>query len=534
MVAGGTFGATCGATVGYFMDTRLKQKKLHDSQLEMQRLKCLVRWAGQHLGSNFHDNEEAMKLLEMVVLEFKPIAEIAANSENARKLLKVLDNWIATKTLTRLLGLYMENLLQKWRELSRAEFLQCLRVFQILSTTYRFARRQLAEEEVQFAKRMERMLLHDSVMLVMTHAHPCQTANETRVMECLVFADAIRKSRRRGSSTPPGDQDDGIMVVRRVSGMPPASSSGSRSPAHSDSDMSDEGVGVGESSSIASIGSLDHEREQEVSPAAQKVLTKPFFKNWEDFMDFNLTFKHKLPITHCEFDLLLEKEAESLNSWEVCLDRKDMRVAKKLQSSGIVSLRAWATVHGVHPLVAYHLFADPERRLRWDKIFSIIEIVEDNVQGNDIIYTLMKMGGVQPRDFLQYRRVRVQDDGTIIIIFRSAVHPSKPEDKRYIRAESFISGYILKMAPGADSSNPSLQLFILSCVDIKGLVPKFIINALAPRKPAEWVETLTKAAMEFQDADPNYSESLLGILSPRMQENPYDYEGGSVHVVDSP
>merc|ERR1712226_1674255 len=62
----------------------------------------------------------------------------------------------------------------------------------VLTTVYQQTHRVLTEQEVQFCQRMERLLLHESVILVMTHAQLYPTESETRVMECMIFADAIR------------------------------------------------------------------------------------------------------------------------------------------------------------------------------------------------------------------------------------------------------------------------------------------------------------------------------------------------------
>mmetsp|Transcript_92825 Transcript_92825/g.162343 ORF Transcript_92825/g.162343 Transcript_92825/m.162343 type:complete len:150 (-) Transcript_92825:103-552(-) len=118
------------------------------------------------------------------------------------------------------------------------------------------------------------------------------------------------------------------------------------------------------------------------------------------------------------------------------------------------------------------------------------------------------------------------DDGSIHIVLRSAVHPDMPEQKGVIRAESYISGYILTQEH--ENGTPVLKIFLMTCVDIKGLIPKWLINATAPRKPAEWVETLRKAALDYQKEHPNYKQELLEELKPFRENHPYDYEASVV------
>merc|ERR1712039_915506 len=64
----------------------------------------------------------------------------------------------------------------------------------------------------------------------------------------------------------------------------------------------------------------------------------------------------------------------------------------------------------------------------------------------------------------------------------------------------------------------------MSCCDIKGLVPKWVINMLAPKAPKEWVENLRKAALDYQQANPGYREALAGELDKYKEDDPFDYE----------
>ena len=90
--------------------------------------------------------------------------------------------------------------------------------------------------------------------------------------------------------------------------------------------------------------------------------------------------------------------------------------------------------------------------------------------------------------------------------FESCTHPGAPVMKKRIRGETHIAGYVVK--PCATKPN-STELIILSQVDIKvnsfllevlelfyqGNIPKSIVNMMAGKAPAEWVNKL-KAACE--------------------------------------
>lgn len=239
-------------------------------------------------------------------------------------------------------------------------------------------------------------------------------------------------------------------------------------------------------------------------------------------MEFDINVKHKMPITLSEFELLLQKEAESCKGWDVPIDRKDIKVAKIQTGAGCITLRAWAVVPGVNVLVAFHLFYVAEQRMRWDKVFAKQAIIVSDFHGSDILYSHLKPPVATPRDFLQYRRVRLQKDGSILIALRSAEHPDFPEDPSNIRAESYISGYVLRQE--WDGEKPMLRIFLMSCADVKGLIPKWIINHFAPRKPGEWIEGLRKAAVDFQESNPDMISELQQSVQRFGEDNPYDFE----------
>ena len=52
--------------------------------------------------------------------------------------------------------------------------------------------------------------------------------------------------------------------------------------------------------------------------------------------------------------------------------------------------------------------------------------------------------------------------------FRSAENSAYPIRKNYIRAESIITGYVIRNDPSVNGSS----LFILNHTDVKGAVPK--------------------------------------------------------------
>lgn len=526
MVGGALLGALIGTILGAIVDRRTIKARLEDSELEKKRLKSLLRWASER----HTEEDEILSLIEMVTLEFKPIADIAPKSNNARKLLKLLDQWIGKKSVTRQIWVYMEKLLQRWRELPRDQLLKSFSVLQVLTTMYQCSNRALDDTELQFVRRMERLLAHDSVKSVMAHAQQNVTQGERSKMESMVYADAMSSTTpKRGSRSPPNQSDPEMgHALGRASGDDD-DSDGEQGSGNGRGGRASTPGGTSHSPRTRSSGGGDHSSPlspegggpRTSSRGRNMVLKKPFFRDWEDFMDFDDTIKHKMPITLCEFDLLLQKESEDTKGWDVCVERKDLRIAKIMCGPGMITIRAWATFPGVLVNTAFYLFYNLDERTKWDKTFCKMAVVDSNVQGSDVVYCLMKIPTVTSRDFLQYRRVRVLEDGSILIVLRSAEHPNMPEDKSYIRVENKISGYILRQE--WEDGKPVLRMFLMTCSDVKGMIPKWIINFLAPKKPAEWMDALRKAAVDYQASHPGSGDEMKSLQ--RFKDNhTWDYE----------
>ena len=73
---------------------------------------------------------------------------------------------------------------------------------------------------------------------------------------------------------------------------------------------------------------------------------------------------------------------------------------------------------------------------------------------------------------------------------RSTEHERCPPKRNKVRAETYTSGYIIR------PTESGCSLFLVAQNDIKGLLPKFIVNREAGRVPPKWIDDLKKACMK--------------------------------------
>jgi hypothetical protein len=92
--------------------------------------------------------------------------------------------------------------------------------------------------------------------------------------------------------------------------------------------------------------------------------------------------------------------------------------------------------------------------------------------------------------------------GMITIHYKSETHPKCPEKPKMVRANTILGGYILE-----EEKNPkggyNTKMIIISQNDIKGIIPKSIVNMAAGKAPREWVKNLIKGCEEYLKTRPN-------------------------------
>ncbi|CDJ42325.1 hypothetical protein ETH_00018720 [Eimeria tenella] len=280
---------------------------------------------------------------------------------------------------------------------------------------------------------------------------------------------------------------------RKASSAPSAARSSSRASRHQQEDTNAEATNEED----AVMRQTVQEGKGEEAPAR-------LFKNYEDLINFDITLKHQTPIAPYEFQFLEEREKHDPSdpSWEQTVNQPLISVYKYISpNSPVVIVKAYAKFDGIPLAVLSRNIRDVECRLKWDTTFADYRIVENDVDGCEMIYCVMKAPfPISNRDFLQWRlTVEKPEEGVVKMMLRSADHPSIPEQSGCVRAETLISGYLMRQS----SSDPnSSSLFIVAQTDVKGLLPKWLVNSTAARAPVSWVDNLRRACKKYMEALP--------------------------------
>ena len=176
------------------------------------------------------------------------------------------------------------------------------------------------------------------------------------------------------------------------------------------------------------------------------------------------------------------------------IDEKNCKIYKRMVEGIPVILIKCIAKLPFSKDVVFEAIANLNIRRKWDSVFSELKVVNNEGEnGAEILYMVIKSPVfiVSDREFVQQRKMwkNFPTNNSHILHFISLDNPSCPKNKKYIRAETIISGYYMKDYP--DEPGHSI-LGVLSQTDLKGNVPHFLVNKFAPRSSKGWIKSLIK------------------------------------------
>ena len=105
---------------------------------------------------------------------------------------------------------------------------------------------------------------------------------------------------------------------------------------------------------------------------------------------------------------------------------------------------------------------------------------------------------VKPRDYLQRRTIAYgyPEDDSLIVCYQSVEHEDCPKKKNFVRAETILSGFIIR-----DLGNGASQFTIISQTDVKGTIPKTLVNMIAASLAPKQIEKFMGFAKKRKEED---------------------------------
>jgi len=247
--------------------------------------------------------------------------------------------------------------------------------------------------------------------------------------------------------------------------------------------------------------------------------------------------------SHCikSGDLAIErfflevKSDSSQNGWDSYCSSEKLSIWKKLdENSGVYCLKLVGCLPFPCEVVQKILF-DNSLRMAWDTVLEEVRELQSTLpDGRSLLYISMKTPiGISYRDFVHLRsnreNVECGTQGSNAVVDISVDKGVVPEREGYVRGHTFMSGGLFEpiqmdcssSSPGDASENANSNATLIGCrysmlseVDIKGNVPKSLVNAIIAKSTIDWFDSLSNACDLFQQGKliPNPNGNLGGWL----------------------
>ena len=190
-------------------------------------------------------------------------------------------------------------------------------------------------------------------------------------------------------------------------------------------------------------------------------------------------------------DVINEEPIEE-NGYQKVINESKTKIFKKVIPGYDVILIKTLCQIPFNKDIIYEAIANLEIRKKWDLSFSELKIINEKKDNKNVelLYMIIKSPSLitKDRDNVQQRKIwkNFPNNNSHILHFTSIDSPQFPKSKKYIRANTIISGYYIEDIPGENKSN----LIIVSQTDVGG--PNWLINKVAPKASKNWVNNLIK------------------------------------------
>jgi len=200
------------------------------------------------------------------------------------------------------------------------------------------------------------------------------------------------------------------------------------------------------------------------------------------------------------------KKPAAETDWEKCGSTDRVTVWRKFEEdSGLYKLKIVGKI-GVPLQVVHDCLFNHNLRLAWDTVLESIRELETTPSGSTVLHIVAKappMTMVANRDFVHIRTFRevphstTKNEKAKAIVDISVEHPQAPEIEGVVRANTLLSGGILEstLIPNMQTKglDEGTTYYMISHVDLKGYIPKTIVNLVSATTTLAWFESLAGA-----------------------------------------
>jgi hypothetical protein len=229
--------------------------------------------------------------------------------------------------------------------------------------------------------------------------------------------------------------------------------------------------------------------------------------------ELNADLQAKIDKAIDDFIVELKKPATETD-WEKCGSNDRVTVWRKFEeNSGLYKLKIVGKIN-VPPEVVSEVLFNHKLRLAWDSVLESINEIDTTPFGSTVLHITARsppMTMVANRDFVHVRTTRetahtsVKGETAKAVVDISIEHPAAPEKEGVVRAITLLSGGILESTLIPNMQTKGLDngtiYHMISHVDLKGYIPKTIVNLVSATTTLSWFESLATAAEKYHRGD---------------------------------
>eukprot|EP00771_Trimastix_marina_P001753 gnl/Trimastix_PCT/2846.p1 GENE.gnl/Trimastix_PCT/2846~~gnl/Trimastix_PCT/2846.p1 ORF type:complete len:224 (+),score=57.99 gnl/Trimastix_PCT/2846:84-755(+) len=199
-----------------------------------------------------------------------------------------------------------------------------------------------------------------------------------------------------------------------------------------------------------------------------------------------------------ELDRVLNKlDANSLDGWSYYLEVAGFTVHRRpLGETGLYSYQCRGFLEGVTPELMEAMQRDLMFFKEWDKYCLEIRRLGGHENAVHCYWSVKFPWPLSNRDYTFIRYYKKREDGTMCIVSRAAPHPECPPNAGFVRVDTYNMEMTFRRAPGDD---PRLEILFLYEDDIKGSIPKLLINWAAKIAVPQYIKDLQASLRRFAE-----------------------------------
>ncbi|XP_064630405.1 stAR-related lipid transfer protein 7, mitochondrial-like [Lineus longissimus] len=206
---------------------------------------------------------------------------------------------------------------------------------------------------------------------------------------------------------------------------------------------------------------------------------------------------------YIQFDPARRRDSSlASEKWEQIIEREHLQVWRKpVPDSYRYEYKVCGRYFDIPPRAFFSIQTDLEYRKQWDRLVIKLDRVDrDEESGSEVIHWIMHYPyPMYAREYVFLRRIRIDSESkTMVLVSRATHHPEFPENKKYVRVNTYNSKMVIKAHNGFDENG--FDYILTYSDDPQSAIPSGAYNWMASTGVPDFVDKLHLAAKKLHES----------------------------------